>query len=85
MIIDAHGGHATRNELTKLRKSRYMTQVELASLLNIDQVAVSKTESRPEMYVSGPREYTRAMGSDIQWDTKFPDAELKLNRIEPIR
>ncbi len=33
--------------LQELRKSRHMTQVELASLLKIGQGAVSKTESRP--------------------------------------
>lgn len=35
--------------LQKLRKSREMTQVEVANVLNIEQTAVSRTESRPVM------------------------------------
>lgn len=68
--------------LQELRKSRHMTQVELASLLKIDQAAVSKTESRPDMYVSTLREYIRAMGGDLQLVAKFPDTEVRLNGIE---
>lgn len=68
--------------LQELRKSRQMTQVELAKVLNIEQAAVSKTESRPDMYVSTLREYIRAMGGDLQLVAKFPDAEIKLNGLE---
>ena len=68
--------------LQELRKSRQMTQVELANVLNIEQAAVSKTESRPDMYVSTLREYIRAMGGDLQLVAKFPDAEITLNGLE---
>ena len=68
--------------LQELRKSRHMTQVELASVLKIDQAAVSKTEGRPDMYVSTLREYIRAMGGDLQLVAKFPGAEIKLNGLE---
>lgn len=71
--------------LQELRKSRQMTQVELANVLNIEQAAVSKTESRPDMYVSTLREYIRAMGGDLQLVAKFPDAEIKLNGLEAAR
>ena len=71
--------------LRELRKSRHMTQVELASLLKIDQAAVSKTESRPDMYVSTLREYVRAMGGHLQLVAKFPDAEVRVNGIELAR
>ena len=68
--------------LQELRKSRHMTQVELATVLKIDQAAVSKTEGRPDMYVSTLREYIRAMGGDLQLVAKFPGAEIKLNGLE---
>ena len=71
--------------LQELRKSRHMTQVELASVLKIDQAAVSKTEGRPDMYVSTLREYIRAMGGDLQLVAKFPDAEIKLNDLAEAR
>ena len=71
--------------LQELRKSRHMTQVELATVLKIDQAAVSKTEGRPDMYVSTLREYIRAMGGDLQLVAKFPDAEIKLNGLEEAR
>lgn len=67
--------------LQELRKSRQMAQVELANVLNIEQAAVSKTESRPDMYVSTLREYIRAMGGDLQLVAEFPDAKIKLNRL----
>ncbi len=67
--------------LQELRKSRHMTQVELASLLKIDQAAVSKTESRPDMYVSTLREYIRAMGGELQLVAILPYAEVTLSRI----
>ena len=68
--------------LQELRKSRHMTQVELASLLKIDQAAVSKTESHPDRYVRTLRDDIRAMGGDLQLVAVFPDAEVKLNGIE---
>ena len=71
--------------LQELRKSRHMTQVELATVLKIDQAAVSKTEGRPDMYISTLREYIRAMGGDLQLVAKFPDAEIKLNGLEEAR
>ena len=71
--------------LQELRKSRHMTQVELATVLKIDQAAVSKTEGRSDMYVSTLREYIRAMGGDLQLVAKFPDAEIKLNGLEAAR
>jgi len=35
--------------LQELRKSRQMTQVELANVLDIEQAAVSTTGNRPDM------------------------------------
>ena len=68
--------------LQALRKSRHMTQVELAGVLRIDQAAVSKTEARPDMYISTLREYIRAMGGSLELVARFPDAEIKLGGLE---
>lgn len=71
-------------QLQDIRKSRNVTQVELAHLLNVEQAAISKLENREDMYVSTLREYIRALGGELQLVAKFPDAEIKVHNFEPI-
>ena len=44
-------------QLQELRKSRKVTQVEVAKAMSVEQAAVSKLERRDDMYVSTLREY----------------------------
>lgn len=71
-------------QLQDIRKSRNVTQVELAYVLNVEQAAISKLENREDMYVSTLREYIRALGGELQLVAKFPDAEIKVHNFEPI-
>lgn len=71
-------------QLQDIRKSRNVTQVELAHVLNVEQAAISKLENREDMYVSTLREYIRALGGELQLVAKFPDAEIKVHNFEPI-
>lgn len=71
-------------QLQDIRKSRKVTQVELAQLLHVEQAAISKLENREDMYVSTLREYIRALGGELQLVAKFPDAEIKVHSFEPV-
>jgi len=71
-------------QLQDIRKSRNVTQVELAQVLNVEQAAISKLENRDDMYVSTLREYIRALGGELQLVAKFPDAEIKLHNFDPM-
>ena len=91
MSSEAQARAATRAEamllempLQDIRKSRNVTQVELAQVLNVKQAAISKLENREDMYVSTLREYIRALGGELQLVAKFPDAEIKVHNFEPV-
>ena len=71
-------------QLQDIRKSRNVTQVELAQVLNVEQATISKLENREDMYVSTLRAYIRALGGELQLVAKFPDAEIKVHSFEPI-
>ena len=91
MSPDAQARAAARAEamllemqLQDIRKSRNVTQVQLAQVLNVEQAAISKLENREDMYVSTLREYIRALGGELQLVAKFPDAEIKVHSFEPV-
>lgn len=91
MSSDAQARSAARAEamllemqLQDIRKSRNVTQVELANVLNVEQAAISKLENREDMYVSTLREYIRALGGELQLVAKFPDAEIKVHNFAPV-
>ena len=65
--------------LQAIRKDRQFTQVQLASELNIEQAAVSKLESRTDMYISTLRDYIKALGGELQLIAKFPDTQFRLH------
>ncbi len=72
-------------ELQQLRKSRHLTQTELADAMRVAQGAISKIEHRDDMYVSTLREYIRALGGELELVAKFPDAEIKVRHFEPAK
>lgn len=65
-------------QLRELRKTRQVTQVELARTLDIEQGSVSKIESRDDMYVSTLREYIKALGGELKLVASFPDVEIQV-------
>ena len=70
-------------QLQELRKSRKMTQVEVAKAMSVEQAAVSKLERRDDMYVSTLREYVKALGGELKLVASFPDADFQLHSFEP--
>src|ERR1035438_7790972 len=67
---------AEYRSMNELREARSMTQVQLAEVLKISQGAVSRVESRTDMYISTLCSYVRAMGGDVQIRAIFPDGEV---------
>src|SRR6266508_2284317 len=90
MSPDAQARSAARAEamllemqLQELRKSRNVTQVELADLMQVEQASISKLERREDMYVSTLREYVRALGGELRLVAAFPDGEIQVHPYEP--
>lgn len=69
-------------KLRELRKSRNVTQVEVAKAMSVEQAAVSKMERREDMYVSTLRDYVRALGGELKLVASFPDADIQVRSFE---
>jgi DNA-binding transcriptional regulator YiaG len=71
-------------QLHDLRKSRQVTQVDLAKLIGVEQAAVSKLERREDMYVSTLREYVKALGGELKLVASFPDTDIQVHPFRPV-
>lgn len=69
-------------QLQELRKSRQITQVEVARSMSVEQAAVSKLERRDDMYVSTLREYVKALGGELKLVASFPDGDIQVRAFE---
>ena len=69
-------------QLKDLRKSRTLTQVELAKMMNVEQATISKIEHRDDMYVSTLSGYVKALGGELKLVASFPDAEIQIHPFE---
>jgi predicted transcriptional regulator len=68
--------------LRDIRKSRALTQEQVAKRLGGKQVYVSRLESRSDVKVSTLREYVHALGGELQMMVTFPEeaaAKIKTN------
>ena len=72
-------------ELQALRKSRQVTQVDLAKAMQVEQAAVSKLEHRDDMYISTLRSYVQALGGELKLVASFPDGDIALRPFEGAR
>ena len=83
MSPEAQSRSAARTEAMllemQLRKSRNVTQTELADLMSVEQGAVSKLERRDDMYVSTLREYIKALGGELKLVASFPDTDIQVH------
>ena len=68
--------------LDELRHAREKTQQELAKVLDVNQAAVSKLESRIDMYVSTLRKYIEALGGQLEINARFPDGIVRITQFE---
>ncbi len=67
--------------LHELRLARQKTQTQLASVLDVQQAAVSRIERRADMYISTLRSYIEAMGGRLEIVATFPDGAVRLTQL----
>lgn len=61
--------------LQELRKSKQVTQEQVAERLGGKQVYVSRLEQRADMKLSTLRDYVKAIGGDLQLVVTFPEGQ----------
>jgi hypothetical protein len=69
--------------LQELRKSKHVTQEQVAERLGGKQVYVSRLEKRADMKLSTLREYVKAIGGDLQLVVTFPEGSVRLRAGGP--
>jgi predicted transcriptional regulator len=67
--------------LHELRKTRAISQEELAAKLAVGQPAVAKLERRADMYVSNLRRYIEALGGTLEITARFPDGTVTIAEV----
>lgn len=65
--------------LYELRRSKQVSQVELAERLEITQSAVSKLEHADDVRLSTLRDYVEALGGHLELRARFPDREVSID------
>lgn len=71
--------------LDELREARDLTQQHLASLLGINQAAVSKMERRADMYISTLNSMIRAMGGSLKIEAVFPEGRVEITQFRKLK
>lgn len=61
--------------LNELRKTKNVTQLKMAELLNIAQSGVSRIESREDVLLSTLKNYVQALGGHLKITAEFQDNE----------
>ncbi|MBI3677609.1 MAG: XRE family transcriptional regulator [Proteobacteria bacterium] len=76
---------AEEMSLQDLRRAIGKTQVAMAKRLKVGQDAVSKLETRSDMYLSTLRGFVKAMGGELELIARFPDRPpVRLNKLAPV-
>jgi transcriptional regulator with XRE-family HTH domain len=70
--------------LDQLRKSRQMTQLQVASKLGVHQSEVSKIEHRSDLCISTLAQYVQAIGGRMEIRAVFDDREVRVSQFERI-
>jgi predicted transcriptional regulator len=83
-IADKTAALNTALTLHELRKTRTVSQQELASRLAVGQPAVAKLERRGDMYVSNLRRYVEALGGTLEIAARFPDGAVEIATEEKV-
>jgi transcriptional regulator with XRE-family HTH domain len=73
--IEARAGELISEEMSlqDLRKAIGKTQIVVAKRLKVGQDAVSKLETRSDMYISTLRGVLKAMGGELELIARFPN------------
>lgn len=77
--------YAADMALDELREACEMTQVHLATILKVNQSAISKMERRTDMYVSTLQAMVKAMGGSLEIQAVFPEGRVRINQFGDLR
>ena len=72
----------TNMALQELRKTRHLSQQDLAKILKVNQAALSKMENQADMRISTLRKLLSAMGGSLKLVAEFSDGEVVINQFE---
>lgn len=64
--------------LAEIRKAQQLTQTSLAEKLHVEQAAISKIESRSDLYLSTLRQYIEGMGGHLELRADFPSGSVNI-------
>ncbi|OYX16893.1 MAG: transcriptional regulator [Sphingomonadales bacterium 32-67-7] len=67
--------------LEQLREGLGISQEELASVMKVQQPAISKLVRRPDMKVSTLRDLIEAMGGQLHITATFPDHSVEIGNF----
>jgi predicted transcriptional regulator len=67
--------------LEELRKSRALSQEDLASAMEVGQPAVAKLEKRADMHVSNLRRYVEALGGTLEITARFKEESVVISQV----
>jgi transcriptional regulator with XRE-family HTH domain len=67
--------------LEELRKSRSITQAQLAERLGTNQGAISRIEHRTDIYISTLAEYIQALGGRLEIHAVFRDSDVRITQF----
>jgi transcriptional regulator with XRE-family HTH domain len=65
-------------QLQELRKTKNITQIELAQVMQVEQAAISKTERREDLHLSTLRQYIKALGGELKLVASFPEGDIQV-------
>jgi len=82
-IDDKAAALNTALALHELRKTRAVSQQDLARKLAVGQPAVAKIERRSDMYVSNLRRYVEALGGTLEISARFADGTVTIGMENP--
>jgi hypothetical protein len=75
---NAAAAERTIRGLQRLRRARYLTQMQLVTAMEMTQPELSKPEHRADLYVSTLRRFVEAMGGTLEMTARFPDGETEI-------
>jgi predicted transcriptional regulator len=67
--------------LEELRKTRSLSQEDVAEALDVNQPAVAKLEKRGDMHVSNLRRYIEALGGTLEITAHFDKTSVIISNI----
>jgi transcriptional regulator with XRE-family HTH domain len=75
----------TQMALGDLRRALELTQVQIATSLNINQAAISKIEYQSDIYIGTLRKILSAMGAELRIIAHFPDTDVMIDQFTDLQ